>query len=80
MRTLTAREARTHLYRLMDRLAESHQPILITGKRTNAVLLSAEDWDAIQETLCLLSIPGVRESIKEGMAEPVAECAKELDG
>ena len=80
MRTLTAREARTHLYRLMDRLAESHQPILITGKRTNAVLLSAEDWDAIQETLRLLSIPGMRESIKEGMAESVAECAKELDG
>ncbi|WP_160018009.1 type II toxin-antitoxin system Phd/YefM family antitoxin [Pseudomonas sp. 8O] len=80
MRTLTAREARTHFCRLMDQSAESHQPILITGKRTNAVLLSAEDWDAIQETLCLLSIPGMRESIKEGMAEPVAECAKELDG
>jgi prevent-host-death family protein len=79
MRTLTASEARTNLYRLMDQLAESHQPILISGKRTNSVLLSAEDWDAIQETLYLLSVPGIRESIKEGMAEPVDECAKELD-
>ena len=79
MRTLTASEARTNLYRLMDQSAESHQPILISGKRTNAVLLSAEDWDAIQETLYLLSIPGMRESIKEGIAEPVDECAKALD-
>jgi prevent-host-death family protein len=63
----------------MDQSAESHQPILISGKRTNAVLVSAEDWEAIQETLYLLSVPGMRESIKEGMAEPVEECAKELD-
>ncbi|UUY07106.1 type II toxin-antitoxin system Phd/YefM family antitoxin [Pseudomonas sp. J452] len=79
MKTLTASEARTNLYRLMDQSAESHQPILISGKRTNSVLVSAEDWEAIQETLYLLSIPGMRESIKEGMAEPVDECAKELD-
>jgi prevent-host-death family protein len=63
----------------MDQSAESHQPILISGKRNNAVLISAEDWEAIQETLYLLSVPGMRESIKEGMAEPVEECAKELD-
>lgn len=53
--------------------------MLISGKRNNAVLISAEDWEAIQETLYLLSVPGMRESIKEGMAEPVEECAKELD-
>ncbi|MCC7515795.1 MAG: type II toxin-antitoxin system Phd/YefM family antitoxin, partial [Pseudomonadales bacterium] len=58
---------------------ESHQPIVISGKRTNAVLVSAEDWEAIQETLYLLSVPGMRESIKQGMAEPVEHCAKELD-
>jgi antitoxin YefM len=63
----------------MDQSAESHQPILISGKRTNSVLVSAEDWDAIQETLYLLSVPGMRESIKAGMAEPIEECAKELD-
>lgn len=79
MQTLTASEARANLYRLMDQAAESHQPIVIAGKRGNAVLISSEDWDAIQETLHLLSVPGMRESIKEGMAESVDSCAKELD-
>lgn len=79
MQTLTASEARANLYRLIDQAAESHQPIAITGKRANAVLLSAEDWSAIQETLYLLSIPGMRESILEGMAATVDECSKELD-
>lgn len=79
MNTLTASEARSNLYRLMDQVAESHQPIVISGKRTNSVLVSAEDWEAIQETLYLLSVPGMRESIKQGMAEPVENCAKELN-
>ncbi|PUE27616.1 antitoxin [Limnohabitans sp. JirII-29] len=79
MSTLTASEARANLYRLMDQAAESHQPIHIAGKRCNAVLLSSEDWQAIQETLFLLSVPGMRESIKEGMAEPLKKSAKELD-
>lgn len=79
MEILTASEARANLYRLIDQTAESHQPIVITGKRVNAVLLSSEDWEAIQETLYLLSIPGMRESIKEGMAESVEASAKELD-
>lgn len=78
MNTLTASEARSNLYKLMDQTAESHQPIVITGKRSNSVLVSAEDWEAIQETLYLLSVPGMRESIKQGMAEPVESCAKEL--
>ncbi|MDO9005088.1 MAG: type II toxin-antitoxin system Phd/YefM family antitoxin [Aquabacterium sp.] len=79
MQTLTASEARANLYRLMDETAESHQPITITGKRHDVVLLAAEDWQAIQETLHLLSVPGMRESIKEGMAESVEDSAKELD-
>lgn len=79
MTTLTASEARANLYRLMDQTAESHRPILISGKRSNAVLVSEEDWNSIQETLYLLSIPGMRESIKEGMAEPIDACATELD-
>ena len=78
MVTLTASEARANLYRLIDQAAESHQPIHIAGKRTGAVLLSSEDWGAIQETLYLLSVPGMRESIKAGMAEPLARSAKEL--
>ncbi|MBC7161699.1 MAG: type II toxin-antitoxin system Phd/YefM family antitoxin [Immundisolibacter sp.] len=79
MSTLTASEARAGLYRLIDQAAESHQPVVIAGKRNSAVLVAAEDWEAIQETLYLLSVPGMRESIKEGMAEPVDACAKELD-
>ncbi|QSB02014.1 type II toxin-antitoxin system Phd/YefM family antitoxin [Methylomonas sp. EFPC1] len=79
MQTLTASEARTNLYRLIDQANESHEPITITGKRSNAVLLSAQDWSAIQETLFLLSVPGMRESIIEGMATPADECSKELD-
>ncbi len=79
MTTLTASEARADLYRLIDQTAASHQPILISGKRSSAVLLSAEDWQAIQETLYLLSVPGMRESIKKGMAEPLNKSAKELN-
>jgi len=79
MTILTASEARANLYRLIDQTAESHQPIFISGKRTVAVLLSEDDWKAIQETLFLLSVPGMRESIKEGMAEPLEQSDTELD-
>jgi prevent-host-death family protein len=79
MTTLNATEARTRLYSLIDEAAASHQPIVITGKRSNAVLISEEDWNAIAETLHLMSIPGMRESIIEGMAEDPAACSTELD-
>lgn len=79
MQTLTASEARANLYRLMDQTAESHQPIVISGKHSSAVLVAAEDWQAIQETLFLLSVPGLRESIKAGMAEPLAESSEALN-
>ena len=79
MQILSASEARANLYRLMDQAAESHQPITIAGKRHDAVLVSAEDWQAIQETLFLLAVPGMRETIKEGMAEPIDACAKGLE-
>lgn len=79
MSAITASEARARLFRLIDEAAESHQPLLITGKRNKAVLIAEEDWQAIQETLFLLSVPGMRESIREGMAEPVDECAEDLD-
>ena len=78
MTTLSASEARANLYRLMDQAAESHQPIVISGKRSNAVLIAEQDWQAIQETLYLLSVPGMRESIKAGMSEPIDSCTKEL--
>ena len=78
MTILTASEARSSLYRLIDQAAESHKPIMISGKRANAVLISEEDWSAIQETLHLLAIPGMRESIKDSMAEPLAKSKKAL--
>ena len=78
MPVLTASEARANLYRLIDQAAESHEPVLIAGKRSSAVLVSEEDWRAIQETLYLLSIPGMRKSIRDGMAEPLAKSAKSL--
>ena len=78
MTTFTASEARANLYRLIDQTAESHQPVVIAGKRSSAVLVAEEDWQAIQETLHLLSVPGMRESIKKGMAEPLAKSAKGL--
>jgi prevent-host-death family protein len=75
MGILTASEARANIYRLMDEAASTHQPILIKGKRHNAVLVSEEDWQAIQETLFLMSVPGMGQSIKEGMDESLDRCS-----
>ena len=79
MKTLTATQARIKLYKLLDEAASSHEPIQITSKRSNGILISMEDWQAIQETLYLLSIPGMRDSIREGIATPIEECTKEPD-
>jgi len=79
MTTITATQARSSLYRLLDSVYDSHEPVHITGKRHSAVLVAEEDWKSIQETLMLTSIPGMRESIKDGMATPIEECSKELD-
>ncbi len=79
MATLTATEARANLYRLIDQVGKSHKPIHINGKHASAVLISEEDWSAIQETLHLLSIPGMGKSIKKGLKEPLKKCDEELD-
>lgn len=79
MTILSATEARSNLYRLIDQTSTSHEPIIITGKRGNAVLLSEEDWKSIQETMFLLSIPGMRESIREGLETPIDGCNEELE-
>lgn len=79
MTTLTATEARKQLYGLLDSLAASHEPIQIAGKRNSAVLIAEEDWRAIQETLYLTGVPGMRESIAEGLRAPVEECDEELE-
>jgi prevent-host-death family protein len=79
MTILNATDARSKLYSLIDETSETHEPIIITGKRGNAVLISEGDWNAISETLYLLSIPGMRESIKKGMKEDISESSQELD-
>lgn len=79
MSILSVTEARKRLYTLVDEISESHEPVHIAGKRHSAVLVSEEDWRAIQETLYLSAIPGMRDSIVEGMKTPVEECDEELD-
>lgn len=75
MTSIAATIARSKLYRLLDEAANSHEPIKITGKRANGVLISEEDWRSIQETLYLLSIPGMRNSIRKGMKEPLRKAS-----
>lgn len=78
MTTVTATKARASLYKLIDEVADRHEPVQITGKRSQAVLVSEEDWKAIQETMYLLSVPGLRESIRKGLSIPIGKCAKKL--
>ena len=79
MSTISATEARKSLYRLLDEVSESHEPVLITGKRGNAVLISEDDWRSVQETLYLMSIPGMRESIRAGMDTELDDTEDSLD-
>lgn len=79
MTTLTTTEASKRLDEVLDKLAESHEVVQIAGQRHSGVLVSEDDWRAIQETLYLTSVPGMKESIVEGLRMPVEQCAKELD-
>jgi len=79
VKTISATEARRLLYRLLDEVTVTSEPVQITGKRGSAILLSEPDWRSIQETLYLLSIPGMRDSIQEAMAESLEDCVEELD-
>lgn len=79
MNAVTATKARNSLYKLIDNVSESHTPVHISGKRNSAVLLSEQDWNSIQETLYLLSIPKMRKSIIEGLKTPINECSEELE-
>jgi len=76
--TVTATTARANLYKIIDDAQKSHRPVVITGRRNNAVLISEDDWNAIQETLYLTSIPGMRDSIIKGINTDVSECSKDL--
>ena len=79
MKTIAVTKARANLYKLVDETATSSEPIQIMGKRSNAVLISERDWNAIQETVYLLSVPGMREAITEGLKTPLGECTEELE-
>ena len=79
MTVMTATAVRTNLHKLIDKTRDCHELIIISGKRNNAVLISVDDWNAIQETLYLCSIPGMRDSIIEASKEPLEESIKELD-
>ena len=79
MTTLTTNEAARRLDEVLDNLAESHEVVQIAGQRHSGVLVSEDDWRAIQETLYLTSVPGMKESIVEGLRTPLEQCAKELD-
>jgi PHD/YefM family antitoxin component YafN of YafNO toxin-antitoxin module len=79
MKTLSSTQARTTLYQVIDDARSSHEPVQITGKRGNVVMLAEEDWNAVQETLYLLSIPGMRDSIRKGMKESVDKCSTTID-
>jgi antitoxin YefM len=78
MTSITATEARKRLYSLVDDVAESHEAIRIAGKRNSAVLISDGDWRAIQESLYLINIPGMRASIRKGLKIPIDQCVEEL--
>jgi antitoxin YefM len=79
MTAISASEARKTLYRLIDSIAEEREPVVITGKRNNAVLITEDDWRGIQETLYLMSIPGMAKSIRAAMETPVSKMKEELD-
>ena len=79
MTTLTTTEASKRLEEVLDNLAESHEVVQIAGQRHSGVLVSEDDWRAIQETLHLTSVPGMKESIVEGLRTPIDQCAKDLD-
>ena len=78
MSAINATNARKNLYKLIKEIGESHEPITITGKENSAVLVSEDDWHSIQETLYLLSIPGMADSIRKGLKTPVEECDTEI--
>lgn len=75
--TVSVTEARDNLYFLVDEVSAGHIPALLKGKDKNAVLISEEDWIAVCETLRLTSIPGMLESLLNGMNEPLSECVSE---
>ena len=78
-KVMTVSQARANIYKIMDETSQTHQPIMITGKRNNVVMISEEDWNAIEETLYLNSITGMANSIKEAMDAPDSEFSEDIE-
>ena len=79
MTAVSATSARSNLYRLIDQVNEESRPVTITGQRGNAVLIGEADWQAIQETLFLESVPGFAESVRQARAEGIEAASTDLD-
>lgn len=79
MKSLKITDLRKNLYKVVEETAKAHEPVHIYGKNGNAVLIGEDDWNAIQETLFLHAIPGVAESIIEGLKTPIEETSDKLD-
>lgn len=79
MTKITVAQARRQIFRLVDQVASTREPVVITGKKSNALLISEEEWDSMQETLYLLSIPGMGDSIRQGLNEDLNSCSQQLD-
>ena len=79
MKTLTATEAHKQIYQLLELVEKNHETIQITGKAANAILIAESDWNAIQETLYLFAVPGMRASIKKGLKTPIEKCDEDID-
>ena len=78
-RVISASKARENIFNLIDETAATHQPIIITGKRSNVVMLSEEDYNAIQETFYLSANPKLKASIIEGLNTPLSECSDKIE-
>ena len=76
MTSITVTRARANLFKLLDQTALSHEPIQITGRRQNGVLLSEDDFRAMQETLYLLSVPGMKASLRKARKAPLRAYSK----
>jgi prevent-host-death family protein len=76
MTSVPVTTARSKLYQLVDQVATTHEPVEIIAKAGKTVLLSGDDWRSIQETLYLLSLPGMGKSIREGMKQPLSKASR----
>jgi len=79
MTIVNVTNARKNLYKIVEQLNKTCEPVFITSKKGNAVVISEDDWEAVQETLYLTQIPGMKESILQGKSEKLENCSETLD-